>query len=113
MHGTFDHVPRGKAVQKIAGGSPPKLNKFRKGRELSKFGMASSLTALVLTGFRIVRPMTPLHHPIASVAFLIFAAWHLYENEKPFKKKGGPAVRRGDRLIPVERNGPGEKIHDS
>ncbi|MBF0248759.1 MAG: hypothetical protein HQL36_11935 [Alphaproteobacteria bacterium] len=58
--------------------------KARKGRELSKIGMTASLATLVLTGFKILRPMAPAH-PIAAIAFLAFTAWHVYENEKVFK----------------------------
>ncbi len=53
----------------------------RVGHELSKTGMIASLTVIALTGFRILKPMLPLH-PIAGMAFIGFALWHVYQKDQ-------------------------------
>ncbi|MEO5331088.1 MAG: hypothetical protein H7839_03630 [Magnetococcus sp. YQC-5] len=52
----------------------------RVGHELSKTGMIASLTVIALTGFRILKPMLPLH-PLAGMAFIGFALWHVYQKD--------------------------------
>lgn len=53
----------------------------RVGHELSKTGMIASLTVIALTGFRILKPMLPVH-PIAGIAFIGFALWHVYQKDQ-------------------------------
>ena len=59
---------------------------LRSGREMAKTGMIASTTAMLLTGFRFVKPLNPLHR-LAGVAFLGFALWHVLQNEKVARKK--------------------------
>ncbi|MFC1596756.1 hypothetical protein ACFL5Q_02310 [Planctomycetota bacterium] len=69
------------------------VNILRSGREVAKTGMIASTTAMLLTGFRLVKPLNPLHR-FAGVAFLGFALWHVLQNEKVARKKrpaGAPA----------------------
>ncbi|MBF0583940.1 MAG: hypothetical protein HQL80_06860 [Magnetococcales bacterium] len=53
----------------------------RVGHELSKTGMIASLTVIALTGFRVLKPMMPLH-PMAGLAFIGFALWHVYQKDQ-------------------------------
>jgi hypothetical protein len=62
------------------------INILRSGRELAKTGMIASTTAMLLTGFRFLKPLNPLHR-LAGVAFLGFALWHVVQNEKIVRKK--------------------------
>lgn len=60
----------------------PVLGQARKtGREFAKTGMVASLTTVVLTGFRVLRPLNPLH-TVAGVLFVGFSLWHMLQNEK-------------------------------
>lgn len=61
-----------------------KLNLKRSKKELAKTGMIASMTTVTLTGFRVIKPLAPLH-PIAGVLFLGFTLWHIWENEKIVK----------------------------
>lgn len=55
---------------------------FRKpGREFAKTGMVASLTAVVLTGMRVLKPLNPLH-TVAGYLFVGFSLWHMMQNEK-------------------------------
>ncbi len=45
-------------------------------RKLIKVGMAVSLTSLVLSGFRVVKLIAPLH-PLLGVTFVVFTVLHL------------------------------------
>lgn len=67
------------------------LNLLRSGRELAKTGMIASTTTMLLTGFRLVKPLNPLH-PLAGVAFLGFALWHVVQNEKIVRRKRRASV---------------------
>ncbi|MBF0161214.1 MAG: hypothetical protein HQL88_02905 [Magnetococcales bacterium] len=66
-----EHAPHGEKHKR----------KWRVGHELSKTGMIVSLTIVALTGLRILRPMMPLH-PIAGVALVGFALWHVYQKDQ-------------------------------
>ncbi len=46
-----------------------------------KAGMAVSLTSLVLSGFKVVRPIVPLH-PLLGVALVVFTVLHLIHYKK-------------------------------
>ncbi|MEO5333138.1 MAG: hypothetical protein H7839_14045 [Magnetococcus sp. YQC-5] len=60
----------------------PVTGQVRKtGRELVKTGMVASLTTVLLTGFRVLRPLNPLH-TVAGVLFVGFSLWHMMQNEK-------------------------------
>lgn len=61
------------------------VNILRNGRELAKTGMIAATTTMLLTGFRFVKPLNPLHR-FAGVAFLGFALWHVVQNEKVVKR---------------------------
>jgi len=63
-----------------------RINIVRSGKELVKTGMIASATAMVLTGFRLVKPLNPLHR-FAGIAFLGFSLWHVVQNEKIAKRK--------------------------
>ena len=58
-----------------------KRKRYRVGHELSKAGMIVSLTTVVLTGLRVLRPMMPLH-PISGMALIGFAIWHIYQKDQ-------------------------------
>lgn len=65
-------------------GTARRTNRRRRspiGREVTKVGMAATLTTTILTGFRILRPMRL--HPIAGGLFVAFALAHLLLNDKP------------------------------
>ncbi|MBF0357289.1 MAG: hypothetical protein HQL70_01705 [Magnetococcales bacterium] len=59
-------------------------NQRRRGREVVKAGMASSLAVSMLTGLKILRPMRI--HPIAAWAFVGMTIIHMIMYEKPSKK---------------------------
>ncbi|MBF0438659.1 MAG: hypothetical protein HQL93_06005 [Magnetococcales bacterium] len=60
----------------------PVIGEIRKpGREFAKTGMVASLTAVTLTGFRVLRPLNPLH-TVSGILFLGFTIWHMLHNEK-------------------------------
>lgn len=61
--------------------SQPKRRIRRAGHEISKVGMIASLTIIALTGFRVLKPMLPLH-PLAGMAFIGFALWHVYQKDQ-------------------------------
>lgn len=63
------------------------INILRSGREFAKTGMIASATTMVLTGFRLLKPLNPLHR-VAGVAFLAFTVWHVAQNEKIVRRKG-------------------------
>jgi hypothetical protein len=59
-------------------------NQRRRGREVVKAGMASSLAVSMLTGLKILRPMRL--HPVAAWAFVGFTIVHMIMYDKPSKK---------------------------
>lgn len=61
--------------------SERRQHRRRRNREFVKTGMAVSMTALALTGFKIVKPMNPLHK-WSAIALLAFTGWHVYQNER-------------------------------
>ncbi|MEO5364184.1 MAG: hypothetical protein H7838_11265 [Magnetococcus sp. DMHC-8] len=70
------------ATGRSTGRTIPKRRRERRiGHELSKTGMIASLTVIALTGFRILKPMLPVH-PIAGLAFIGFALWHVYQKDQ-------------------------------
>lgn len=56
----------------------------KRGREVVKAGMASSMAVTMLTGMKILRPMR--FHPIAAVVFVGLAITHMLMYDSPSKK---------------------------
>jgi hypothetical protein len=56
----------------------------RKGREVVKSGMAASLAVSMMTGMKILRPMSL--HPVASWVFVGLTVVHMLMYETPAKK---------------------------
>ena len=83
-----DHLTRVKETNRITEktASGIGVNVIRSGRELAKTGMIVSTTTMLLTGFRFLKPLNPLHR-LAGVAFLGFALWHVVQNEKIVRSK--------------------------
>ncbi len=88
MDGRCGFLTRAKQEDRITDSVPPRkgINIARSGKELAKTGMIASATAMVLTGFRFIRPLNPLHR-LAGVAFLGFSLWHVVQNEKVVRRK--------------------------
>lgn len=67
------------------------------GHEISKTGMVASLTVIALTGFRVLKPMMPLH-PLAGMAFIGFALWHLYQKDQRIAYSEALQQKKASRL---------------
>lgn len=72
-------TPPVKPVTKRASPSPRK-RRIRVGREVVKSGMAASLAVSMLSGLRIIRPMSI--HPVASWIFVGLTVIHMIAYDK-------------------------------
>ncbi len=61
--------------------SIPHKKRVRMGREVVKSGMAASMAVTLLTGLKVLRPMSM--HPVAGWVFLGLSIVHMVMYEKP------------------------------
>lgn len=77
---------------------PKKKSHVRVGREVVKTGMAASLSVALLTGLKVLRPMSV--HPMASWIFLGLTVLHMVAYDKPGRSSAGIPQKRFDAVHP-------------